>query len=207
MRVINCRFLTSARVGSEYPRTGLPEIAFLGRSNVGKSSLINALTGRKALARTSRTPGRTQRAHFYSINDKTIFVDLPGYGFARVPGRVKAELAEVIESYLNARRPLALAVLLVDSRHEPTDLDLWMNGFLEERRLPVHVVGTKVDKLARGQRQMSIERIRRRLGQGQVLPFSSATGEGKRELWQIIDHRIGTRTETPPASPARSPLT
>jgi GTP-binding protein len=122
-----------------------------------------------------------------------------------VPGRVKAELAEVIESYLNAERPLALAVLLVDSRHEPTDLDLWMSGCLEERQLPVHVVSTKVDKLTRSRRHAAIESIRRCLGRDPVLPFSSTTGEGKSELWQVIDHRIETRTKTPPASQERNP--
>ena len=171
---------------------------------MGKSSLLNALTGRKGLARTSRTPGRTQRAHFYKINNEAIFVDLPGYGFARVPSRVKVELAEVIESYLNDARPLALAVLLVDSRHEPTDLDLWMNGCLRDLRLPVRIVSTKIDKLRRSQRSSSLSCIRQRLGRDDIVPFSSETGEGKRELWQAIDQQIEALRNRPPGSPAGS---
>jgi len=190
LRITNCRFLTFARSGSEYPRGCLPEIAFLGRSNVGKSSLINALVGRKGMARTSGTPGLTQQAHFYSINESVLFVDLPGYGYARAPAGVRDALAGIIESYLSAGRPLALAVLILDSRHQPAEMDLGMNAWLGERGLPIQIVGNKIDKLSRGERHESLSRLRRIMRREDIIPFSSANGEGKRELWQAIDHQI-----------------
>jgi len=196
LRVVDCRLLTGARSRSEFPRGGLPEIAFLGRSNVGKSSLLNSLTGRK-LARTSRTPGRTQRAHFYEVNNAALLVDLPGYGYARAPARVRQELIEIIESYLTERRPLAVAILIIDSRHEPTELDRNMNQWLDERGIPVQVVSTKIDKLTRDQRNRSLSRSRSVLGRETIIPYSSETGEGKRELWQAIDNRMKSLTGRP----------
>jgi GTP-binding protein len=190
---------------SGYPRGGLPEVAFLGRSNVGKSSLLNALVGRK-LARVSGTPGRTQQAHFYSINEALLLVDLPGYGYARVPAHMKAELIEVIETYLESPRPLALAVLIVDSRHEPTELDRGMNAWIRARDLPLQIVSTKMDKLSRQERRRSLERTQRLLERDNIIPFSSETGEGKRELWQAIDSRIALRSRKA-ASPPDGPLT
>jgi GTP-binding protein len=178
-------------------------VAFLGRSNVGKSSLLNALVGRK-LARVSGTPGRTQQAHFYSINDALLLVDLPGYGYAKVPARMRAELVEVIEQYLGAPRPLALAVLIVDSRHEPSELDRGMNAWIRSRDLPLQIVSTKMDKLSRQERRRSLERTGRVLERDNIIPFSSETGEGKRELWQAIDSRIALRSRTP-ASPPDGP--
>ncbi len=193
MRVTKSRFLISAGAGAEYPRGDLPEVAFLGRSNVGKSSLISVLAGRRGLARASRTPGRTRRAHFYSINDEILFVDLPGYGYARVPGRARSELREIIDSYLTARRPLVAAVLIVDSRHEPSELDVGMNTWLEDREIPVLLVSTKVDKVSRSRQGQSLSCCRRLLGRDEIVKFSSETGEGKRELWQAIDRQIAVR--------------
>jgi len=187
-------------VSSGYPRGGLPEVVFLGRSNVGKSSLINKLLGR-SLARTSRTPGRTQQAHFYSVNDAALFVDLPGYGYARVPAKVKTELAAIIETYLTARRPLALAVLIVDSRHEPSELDLEMNTWMGNEGFAVQIVSTKVDKLSGNDRKASLTRVARLTGREDIIPFSSQTGEGKRELWQAIDSRIASLRSRAQASP------
>lgn len=204
MRITDCRFLTGATRRSEYPPGDLPEIAFLGRSNVGKSSLINALTGRK-LTRVSRTPGRTQQANFYSINDAARLVDLPGYGYAKAPARVREQLVEIIESYLTAGRPLAVAVLIVDSRHEPSDLDLKMNGWLVAGGHPVQVVCTKVDKLTRQERNRSVTRCRRLMGHEDIIPFSSETGEGKRELWQAIDTQIASVTNRAPDPTAGVP--
>jgi len=204
LRITDCRFLTGAKRRSEYPRAGLPEVAFLGRSNVGKSSLLNSLTGRK-LTRVSRTPGRTQQANFYSINDAALLVDLPGYGYAKVPARVRTELVEIIESYLTAGRPLAVAVLIVDSRHEPSDLDLKMNAWLKTGGHPVQVVCTKIDKLSRQERSRSVTRCRRLMGHEVIIPFSSETGEGKRELWQVIDNQIASLTSRAPASAADDP--
>jgi len=133
----------------------------------------------------------TQSANFYSINEQTLFVDLPGYGYARAPARIRQELIEVIESYLTADRPLALAALVVDSRHEPSDLDLNMNEWLASRGLPMLVVSTKIDKLSRGERNTSLSRSRKLLKRDEIIAFSSETGEGKRGLWQAIESRIG----------------
>lgn len=191
---------------SEYPAASLPEIAFFGRSNVGKSSLINKLAGRR-ITRVSRTPGRTQRAHFFELNGAVVFVDLPGYGYAKAPARVRKELAEIIESYLTARRPLELAALIVDTRHDPTRQDLQMHERLVARGLRVQIVTTKVDKLSRQQRDVSLSRSRRLMGCEHIIPFSSETGEGKRGLWQAIENQIAAgkhRRETSPMGEARS---
>ncbi|HET9481656.1 MAG TPA: ribosome biogenesis GTP-binding protein YihA/YsxC [Candidatus Polarisedimenticolia bacterium] len=198
--------MSGATQCSDFPAHDLPEVAFLGRSNVGKSSLLNALIGRK-LARVSRTPGRTQQAHFYCLDEALLFVDLPGYGFARAPAEVRAELARIIESYLTAQRPLAVAVLLIDSRHEPSALDQGMNAWLGAHGLPVQVVGTKVDKLSRRECHRSLERAGKILGRENIIPFSSQTGEGKRELWQAIDSRIESLGSRKPASrPGAAPV-
>jgi len=199
LRITDCRFVAGASRSTDYPRGGLPEVAFLGRSNVGKSSLLNALVGRR-LARVSGTPGRTQQAHFYIVNEGLLLVDLPGYGYARAPARVRSELASIIEAYLEAPRPLALAVLIVDARHDPTELDLGMNAWIRSRDLPVQVVSTKMDKLSRQQRRHSLNATQRLMQRDNIIPFSSETGEGKRELWQAIDSQIGLRSRTP-ASP------
>ena len=176
---------------SEYPASRLPEVAFLGRSNVGKSSLINSLTG-TTLARVSGTPGRTQAAHFYEIGGRAIFVDLPGYGYAKAPPRVRGMLVEIIETYLTAGRRLAMAALIVDARHEPSEQDRTMNEWLAGRGLPVRIVSNKVDKLSRSERNASMSRSRRLLGREDIIPFSSETGEGVGGLWQAIESSIAT---------------
>ena len=186
MRVTDSRFQTGATSTSGFPKEGLPEIAFLGRSNVGKSSLINTLVGRKGLARTSSTPGRTQQAHFYRLNDTILFVDLPGYGYAKAPVAVRRQLAETIESYLTASRPLALLVMILDARHEPTQQDVEMHQWIEGRGLPCQLVGTKVDKLTRAQRVRHMKELER-LHDGPVVGVSAQTGEGLKELWKTID--------------------
>ncbi len=174
---------------------------------MGKSSLLNALVGRRGLARISGTPGRTQQVCFYSLNEELLLVDLPGYGYVAAPVRVRSELAGIIETYLTSRRPLALAVLLLDSRHEPSELDRTINGWLAERGLPVQVVCTKADKVPGSRRRGSLERVRRILGREDIVHVSSVTGEGKRELWQAIDRQIahlrGRRAATPPDRPPR----
>ena len=158
---------------------------------MGKSSLINSLTGTK-LARTSKTPGRTQQAHFYQVGDRAIFVDLPGYGFAKVPARIRGTLLEIIETYLTAGRPLALAALVVDARHEPSEQDRTMNEWLTRQGLPVRVVSNKVDKLSRAERSASLARSQRLLGREDIIPFSSETGEGVGVLWQAIESSLVT---------------
>lgn len=165
-------------------------MAFLGRSNVGKSSLINSLLGTSGLARVSRTPGRTQQVHFYLINEALFFVDLPGYGYARAPAAVRERLAGLIEEYLSGRDRLALAFMLVDSRHDPMEADIGLSRWLLARGLPFQVVLTKIDKLSRGAWERTRTRAREALGAENVVIHSSKTGEGRKELWQIIDHRI-----------------
>lgn len=201
MRVTECRFLLGASRRADFPSTGLPEVVFLGRSNVGKSSLINSLTGSNA-ARVSRTPGRTQQANFFSINGRLVFVDLPGYGYAKAPAGVRARLLETIEEYLDGGRGPALAVLLVDCRHEPSELDLTMNAWLTERNFRVQAVSTKTDKLSGSQRGRSLAMQRKMLGRDDIIPFSSETGQGKRELWEAIDRVTGLQTGRPKATPA-----
>ena len=136
-----------------------------------------------------------------------LFVDLPGYGYARAPVKVRSELARIIEEYLSARRPLAVAVQLVDSRHEPSELDMGMFQWLGSHAIPVQVVGTKADKLSRHERHASVSRIGRLMGRGDIIPFSSGTGEGKRELWQAIDTRIASLMSRAADSPTADPTT
>jgi GTP-binding protein len=164
-----------------------PEIAVAGRSNVGKSSLLNRLTGRRALARVSKTPGRTQQINFFSIDDRVVLVDLPGYGFARVPLPVKDQWRRLVEGYLTRRRVLRGVLVLVDVRRgiEPDDAQLL--AFLAAHRLPARVVVTKVDKLGRGARTVALARFVAAAGDAPPLPVSGVTGEGTAALWQVID--------------------
>ena len=159
------------------------------------------------MARVSRTPGRTQQAHFYSVNEAVLFVDLPGYGYAKAPARIRDELAQVIETYLTSRRPLALLVLLLDSRHEPSGRDLDMNRWLAGEGVPTQVVSTKTDKLSRQEQVSSLSRAGSLLGRDNIIPFSSQTGAGKRELWQAIDSQIASLRSRAAASPTEDPRT
>lgn len=182
---MDARFLKSATRKEDYPRSGLPVIAFSGRSNVGKSSLINNLVGRKGLARTSSTPGRTQAINFFEVDGQWMFVDLPGYGYAKVPESIRAHWGPMIEEFLKENAKLKLAVLIVDARHEPTPLDRVMQEWLEAHRIPYRVVATKGDKLSSNQLRRSLRRIEEVL-KTDPLPYSAATGMGRKELWQII---------------------
>jgi GTP-binding protein len=179
--------ITSAARPENFPEQSLPEIAFLGRSNVGKSSLLNCLAGRSGLAFTSSTPGRTQVINFYRVEDKWHFVDLPGYGFARVPLEIKARWKNLIESYLLNRETLRLAVILLDSRRGWMAHDLELKRWLEHQQLPYVVVATKVDKLNQKDQHRGLASIRKELGsEGELFPFSALTGRGAREIWQAI---------------------
>jgi GTP-binding protein len=179
--------IISAAKPERFPAPSLPEIAFLGRSNVGKSSLLNRLTGRPGLAYTSSTPGRTQTINFYRIEGKWLFVDLPGYGYARVPLAVKADWKRLIESYLLNRRTLALAVMVIDCRRGWMRQDLELKQWLEFHGVPYVVVATKVDKLNQRDQQRGLELRRKQLPSGDGLfPFSAVTGRGAREIWQTI---------------------
>lgn len=190
MKVLTARFVKSAMKPAQYPKDRLPEVAFVGRSNVGKSSLLNALLNRKGLAKISATPGKTQTVNFFAINEKLYFVDLPGYGFAKVPVSVKEEWGRVMTQYLMARETLRLVVALIDARHPPTELDLEMLALLEDAQVPTLIVATKIDKLKRSERKKKLTEIRNALGLDEdavVQPFSSVTREGVKPLWGIID--------------------
>ena len=188
--VMEAGFIISAARPEQFPDgaggKSLPEVAFLGRSNVGKSSLLNALAGRDGLAFTSARPGCTQLINFYQIGDQFVFADLPGYGFAKVPEHIRREWKELIEAYLVGRSQLSLAVVLLDSRRGWMEKDLELRDWLEFHGRPYVVVATKVDKLSRSQEQSALNSIRKELAGSEALPFSAVTGRGVREIWQTI---------------------
>ncbi len=172
---------------SDLPQTELPEVAFAGRSNVGKSSALNTLLQRKKAARVSGRPGRTQRINLFQVGDACIFADLPGYGFAKVPEAVRAGWKPMIERYLGERSTLRLVVVLVDARRDPQELDLDLVMGLVEAKIPCLVVATKVDKLTKSQRKPTLTALADAYGVPHVIAFSSVTGEGKDEVWDIIE--------------------
>ncbi len=189
MKITNSEFITSAVKPADYPAGELPEVALAGRSNVGKSSLLNNLVGRRGLARTSNTPGRTRLINFFLVNGLFRLVDLPGYGYAKVPMSERKSWQKMVESYLNTRENLRGAVLLVDSRHPPTALDAQMHNWLVHYVIPYVVVATKADKLSRSRLLQSLEVIRAdlQLGDGEkLLAYSSKTGLGREKLLEAI---------------------
>lgn len=193
MKICSAELNTVAALKSQFPSRSCPEIAFAGRSNVGKSSLINSLLMRKSLARTSSTPGKTRTVNFYLVNESFYLVDLPGYGFARVSKSEKKSWGRLIEDYLKERENLRLAVLLVDIRHRPTADDQKMYEWLVYYNVPTVIVATKSDKISRGRWPAHINSIRETLGlgpEGPVIPFSSETGQGKDRLWAIIEQYV-----------------
>ena len=187
MKVTSAEFIKSAFAETDWPRDERPEIAFLGRSNVGKSSLINSLLGVKGLARTSRTPGRTQSLNFFLINNRFRFVDLPGYGYARVPKIIRSSWGELATNYLAKRASLMLSIQIVDSRHEPTTLDLQLNEWLAAHQQPRVVVATKSDKLSNNELRKNLERVRTKLDMERVIAYSAVTGKGREEVWRTIE--------------------
>ncbi len=187
MKVTSADFLKSAFAEADWPRDLLPEIAFLGRSNVGKSSLLNSLLGVRGLARTSSTPGRTQALNFFSVNRTFRFVDLPGYGYARVPAGIKSTWGEMVTSYLANRASLVLSIHIVDSRHEPTKLDLQLHEWLDRHAKPRLIVATKSDKLSNNELNKSIERARRAFHEDLVIAYSAKTGSGGEAIWQRLE--------------------
>ena len=178
----------------DFPRDQRPEIAFCGRSNVGKSSLLNTLTNVRGLARTSSSPGRTQTINFFLINDSMYFVDLPGYGYAKVSKKVREGWGPMIEDYLRNREQLELAVMLVDSRMAPTDSDVTMKKWLDYRRIPNTVVLTKTDKISGNQLYQALRQGAKTLNTKEIIAFSAVTGAGKDELLA----RIGAATTSDP---------
>ena len=188
MKVISAEFVKSAFERRHWPIDGRPEIAFLGRSNVGKSSLLNSLLHRKALARTSNTPGRTQSINYFLINEKFYFVDLPGYGFAKVSKTMRADWGKMAEEYLSGRDELALCIQLVDSRHKPSQLDLQLHEWLVFNAKKHVVVATKSDKLSANEMKKQLRLIDEELPGSRVIPYSSQTGKGRDVVWaQILE--------------------
>src|SRR6185295_4772156 len=190
MKVVKAEFLKSAFKEDDWPRDSLPEIAFLGRSNVGKSSLINSLLSVRGLARTSSTPGRTQSLNFFLVNGRFRFVDLPGFGYARVPKAIKSGWGEMVSSYLANREELVLSIHIVDSRHEPTKLDLQLHEWLEHSAAPRLIVATKSDKLSNNELKESLGRVQRVFSKDRVVAFSARTGRGRNEVWRAIESAL-----------------
>jgi len=183
----------SAVSKKQYPAEGLPEIALAGRSNVGKSSLINKTINRKNLARTSGKPGKTQTLNFYRINEEFFFVDLPGYGFAKVSQKVKDQWAKFIEEYLSEREELKGVIQIVDLRHPPTQDDVIMYEWLQHFQLPTLVVTTKADKISRGQWQKHLKQIKEKLKLAKDQPvviFSAETGQGVEEVQEWVEKLV-----------------
>ncbi|MCK8825334.1 ribosome biogenesis GTP-binding protein YihA/YsxC [Fuchsiella alkaliacetigena] len=189
MNFNNTEYVCSGVQFADYPRHQLPEIALAGKSNVGKSSLINKIVNHKNLAFTSSKPGKTQTLNFYQVDNKFFFVDLPGYGFAKVPDEVKEQWGVMIENYLFQRRNLQAIILIVDARHKPSDDDLLMYDWILEMEIPHLVVATKVDKLSNSQRRPNRQAIFEKLKLAEATPFtyfSAQDGEGKKEVLKFI---------------------
>jgi GTP-binding protein len=196
LRQTTVSFASSASAPAQFPSGGLPEVAFLGRSNVGKSSLLNALCGVRGLARVSSRPGRTQLVNFFRVTGGAApdeardlyLVDLPGYGYAKVPEAMRLAWRRLVEAYLLGREALAVCVFLVDARHEPQPGDLTLREFLDQEGLPYVLVATKADKLGRGERARRIAALRKGLGARAlaVAAVSAETGDGIDDLWRTL---------------------
>jgi GTP-binding protein len=210
MRIDSAEFAIGITDLRQLPRDGVREVAFLGRSNVGKSSLINKLCGRKSLARTSAEPGKTRELNYYLINKAFYFVDLPGYGYARVPEQIRSSWGKTIEQYLKGRTQLSLVVQLMDARHEPSELDLMMVGWLDYYEIPFVIALTKADKLPTSKMPRYVDTARQQFSRFghclDVIPFSSVSGIGKQEVVRLIAEKIQKNGESTqkPASKARS---
>jgi len=194
MKILSAQFIKTATLPVHYPDPLEPEIAFAGRSNVGKSSLINVLVNRNNLAKASRTPGRTQAINFFMINDQIFFVDLPGYGFAKVPEKIRMSWGPMVETYLRERSSLKLLLLVMDVRRDVRDDDRNFLLWMEEYQLPWQLVLTKADKLSKNQamgRRRIIEEQAGISGIQKPLLFSALNGQGKDQLWSIINEAAG----------------
>lgn len=189
----NCSFEAAYGTSQQLPESVLPEIVFSGRSNVGKSSLINKLLGRKALARVSATPGKTATINFFDIDGKAKFVDLPGYGYAKVSRAEKERWSELIDGYFADNRKFCLIVQIIDMRHEPSQFDIDMVDFLDYHRLPFAIVLTKMDKLNKTQKQKQINYFNdvfSDFSSVPVFPFSALSGDGKEDIFNYVQKRI-----------------
>lgn len=193
MKIKSVALETVVGITSKLPEHSLPEIAFAGKSNVGKSSLINALLNRKALARTSSQPGKTQTINFYNINESFYFVDLPGYGYAKVSQEIREKWGKMIERYLKQSKVLKLVCLLVDIRHAPSENDKIMYEWIVYQGYQPVILATKLDKIKRSAREKQIKLIRESLGATKetvILPFSAETKQGREEVWQLICQKL-----------------
>ena len=193
MRITSAEFVTSAVYPGQYPRKPLPELALVGRSNVGKSSLLNVMMQRKGLARTSSDPGKTRLLNFYEVNGTLRFVDLPGYGYAKVPESVRRTWKGMIEKYMVREGFLTAVLHILDARHAPSVNDLMVRDFIADMPYQLITVITKMDKLKKSQRERQVQLIENTLQlQEPPIRFSSVKGEGRRELWQLIQPIVET---------------
>lgn len=190
MKVNQVELLISAVRPDQYPKALLPEFALAGRSNVGKSSFINRMLQRKAMARISSKPGKTQTLNFYEVEKKLIFVDVPGYGYAKISKSERAKWGVMMETYMTDRAPLRAVIQIVDMRHKPSNDDVTMYEFLKHHGIRVIIIATKADKIPKGRWQKSIKEIKEALGfdpDDNIVMFSSETGLGKDQAWKIIE--------------------
>ena len=189
MKILSAEFVTSAVEPSQYPPEGLPEIAFAGRSNVGKSSLINVLVNRKHLVKTSSTPGRTQLVNFFDINDYFTLVDLPGYGYARVPASVKKKWGPMIETYLSGRKTLKGVVVILDIRRTPREEEHNLIAWLAHYSIATILVLTKADKLSKNKQDKQRAAVARSLAldSSELILFSAKSRKGREDVWQAIE--------------------
>ena len=186
---------TVCGITSKLPDNMFPEIAFAGKSNVGKSSLINGLLNRKSLARTSASPGKTQTINFYNINQELYFVDLPGYGYAKVSQEIRNKWGKMIEKYLHTSKQLKAVFLLIDIRHAPGENDVTMYDWIVANGYEPVIIATKLDKIKRSQKDKNIKIIREKLGvskETKIIPFSAVSKQGKEEIWNLIEDSIST---------------
>lgn len=193
MKIKKIELETVCGVKSSFPDNELPEAAFAGRSNVGKSSLLNCIAERKALARTSSTPGKTQTINYYNLNDSIYLVDLPGYGYTKASLEVRAQWGQMVERYLNTTKSLKTIFLLLDIRHEPSKDDIQMYEWIVQKGIAPILVATKADKVKRSRYQAQIKLIRQTLGAGQEVPvivFSALSKEGKEDLHLALERII-----------------
>lgn len=193
MIIKNVELETVCGITSKLPENQQPEFAFAGKSNVGKSSLINALMNRKSFARTSSQPGKTQTINFYHINDEFYYVDLPGYGYAKIALEVKAKWGKMIENYLQHSPMLKRVFLLIDIRHEPSANDKSMYDWIVYNGYQPVIIATKMDKINRSQIQKHVKMVRTGLGAGSdavIIPFSAETKQGREEIWQLLENEM-----------------
>lgn len=186
----NINLIISAVKKAQYPDTGLTEVALSGRSNVGKSTFINSMIGRKNMARTSQQPGKTQTLNFYNIDEQLIFVDVPGYGYAKVSKVQREKFGKMIEEYITQRENLKLVIQLVDLRHQPTEDDVLMYNYLKHFDIPTLVICTKEDKIAKGKVQKHIKRIKDKLeleSGDNIISYSSIKNSKQQEIWNFIE--------------------